>query len=366
MGSQPASRPKSVWLLLDDRPGHRTQVVGLGRDLGWPVEEKPLRFNSLERLPRFLLGATLRTLEPESRRLLQPPFPDLVIGMGRRIVPAARWIRRQSGGRSRIVLIGRKVPNDSSIVDLTVACAHFGQIPHPALFELVVPPTQVDAPALAAAREARPDPMAGLAAPHVLLLVGGPTSQHLFDEADASAMASAVSAATSELGGALAIVTSRRTPAACVAAMRRAAPSAHLHEWQPGRVDNPYLSYLANADLIVATGESESMLAEAVAAARPLTIWPLRPKPPGRKARRLAWLASVARGRGPAATLARTLFARGWITPPRDLAILHAQLQSRRLARVFDGAINAEPPAQHDEKEALVARIVGLFGSVRS
>ncbi len=361
MGSQPAARQKSVWLLLDDRPGHRTQVVGLGRDLGWPVEEKPLRFNSLERLPRFLLGATLRTLEPESRRLLQPPFPDLVIGMGRRIVPAARWIRRQSGGRTRVVLIGRKVPNDPSIVDLTVACAHFGQIGHSALFELVVPPTQVDAAALDAARQARPDPMAGLAGPHVLLLVGGPTAQHLFDEADAGAMAGAVAAATADLGGTLAIVTSRRTPAACVAAMRQAAPAAHLHEWQPGRVDNPYLSYLANADIIVATGESESMLAEAVAAAKPLTIWPLRAKPPSRKAGRLGWLAAMARGRGFVASVVRAMFSRGWITPPRDLAILHAQLQQRRLGRVFDGAVNVDEPPLHDEKKALVARVEALF-----
>ena len=42
-----------------------------------------------------------------------PGYPDLVIGMGRRVVPIARWIKRDSGGRSRVVLLGRKAANDS-------------------------------------------------------------------------------------------------------------------------------------------------------------------------------------------------------------------------------------------------------------
>ena len=57
------------------------------------------------------------------------------------------------------------------------------------------------------------------------------------------------------------------TPADAIDAIRRVAPEAHLHLWQADRADNPYLSYLAAADLLVVTGESESMLAEASATA---------------------------------------------------------------------------------------------------
>jgi hypothetical protein len=37
----PVAAPR-VWLLLDDRPGHTTQVVGLAEALGWPYETKEL------------------------------------------------------------------------------------------------------------------------------------------------------------------------------------------------------------------------------------------------------------------------------------------------------------------------------------
>ena len=361
MPGSPIARQPTVWLLLDDRPGHRTQVIGLARSLGWPAEEKPLRFNRYEALPQPVLGSSPLSLDLESRARLAPPYPDLVIGMGRRIVPAARWIRRRSGGRTRIVLIGRKVPNDPSIADLTVACAHFGQIAHPGLFEIAVPPTQVNAESLAAARTGRPDPMAGLASPRVLLLVGGPTAQHFFAADFAGRMAGEIAAATAAIGGSLAIVTSRRTPEAALAAMRASAPQAHVHQWQAGRPDNPYMSYLAHADCIVATGESESMIAEAVATGLPLTIYPLPPRPPSRKRRLHGRLAAAARGNGRLAGFWRWLFARNWITPPRDLAIMHDRLVELRLARMFDGAIGRQKPPPHEETALLARRIEAML-----
>ena len=38
---------------------------------------------------------------------LAPPWPDVLIASGRRSAPVARWIRRQSGGRTRLVQLGR-------------------------------------------------------------------------------------------------------------------------------------------------------------------------------------------------------------------------------------------------------------------
>ena len=35
------------------------------------------------------------------------PWPDIVLGIGRRSVPAARWIRDRAGGRTRLVWLGR-------------------------------------------------------------------------------------------------------------------------------------------------------------------------------------------------------------------------------------------------------------------
>ena len=43
-------RAPLVWLLLDDRPGHTTQAVGLAEALGWPYERKTLAFTALNRI----------------------------------------------------------------------------------------------------------------------------------------------------------------------------------------------------------------------------------------------------------------------------------------------------------------------------
>lgn len=359
------ARPQRVWLLIDDRPGHRTQVVGLARLLGLEATEKRLTFRPINWLPNRVLGATLVTLDRNASATLEAPFPDLAIGMGRRIVPVARWLRRASGGATRIVLLGRKAANDMRDIDLGIACAHFGLIQNPRLVEVVVPPTQVDAALLAEAVAARPDPLAGLTKPRIVLLVGGPTVLHRFDAAIAEAMARSVAEATGALGGSLAIVTSRRTPDDAIDAIRRAAPDAHLHLWQKDRADNPYLSYLANADLLVVTGESESMLAEASAAGRPLTIYPLPPRPERLKERIGGRLRTWSERSGALGAIGRSLIGGGWLTPPRDVDRMHALMVDRGLAAMFDGGINTRTPERRDDIGRVRERVAALL-AIRS
>jgi mitochondrial fission protein ELM1 len=354
-------KPSLVWLLLDDRPGHATQVTGLARQMKWPFVSFQLEFNIMNRLPNPLLGGSLMSLSGQGRAKLKPPFPDLVIAMGRRMVPVVRWIKRQSGGRTRIVLLGRKAMGNPADIDLLVSSIHFGQMPRDALFELVVPPTQVDAESLAAARLARPNPMAALRKPHVVLLVGGPTAQHRFNAQSAKRMVSQIAKATDDLDGGLAIVTSRRTPMETVDAMRVVAPTAHIHMWQMASDDNPYLSYLVNADFLVVTGESESMIAEGSATRCPLTIYPLEAKPIGLKNGFARVLRHMAEGQGTKAWLCRKILLAGWIVPARDLGLLHSAMEEQGLAKVFDGSLNTRAPLPSNEFGLLADRLLELF-----
>jgi mitochondrial fission protein ELM1 len=356
-----ATRQPSVWLLIDDRPGHATQVRGLARLLAWEATEKHLTFNMLNHLPNPLLGATPMSLAGSSHELLKPPFPDLVVGMGRRILPVARWIKAQSGGTTRTVMLGRKAVGGASGVDLHVGCQHFRLLPHSNLFELTVPPCQVDPESLRQARDARANPMADLKRPHVVALVGGPTAQHRFSPEFAGLMVKQLDAATAKLGGSLAIVTSRRTPEACIAAMRAAAPHAHLHAWTAHQEDNPYLSYLAWADDLVVTGESESMLAEALATQLPVTLYRLEPRPPKLEARLALALRHAAESESWLGAVGRRIVGGGWLSVPRDLDLLHERLGAGGLAKVFDGTINTVPPQSTDDSARLAARIRGLF-----
>ncbi|HEY0293311.1 MAG TPA: ELM1/GtrOC1 family putative glycosyltransferase [Hansschlegelia sp.] len=353
MSDGPRASDPLIWLLTDDRPGNRTQAVGAARTVGWPTVEKRLAFNDRQTVATPRLGATLETLDTASRASIVPPYPDLVIAAGRRAVPVAAWLRREAG--ARVVLIGRRTPD--GVADLTVRTAYLRQVPHPRLLELALPLTQIDAERLAEARIAEPDPLEGLARPRVAFLVGGPTGQHDMSDAFAAGMAREVAAAAADAGGGLAILTSRRTPASAVSAIRGAAPGARLIAWSPDATYNPYVATLANADLLVVTGESESMLAEAVAAGLPLTIYPLVARPLSAKARVRAGIASLALGHGPLAALCGRVMSEGWVAPRRDLVVMHRLIEERGWGRVFDGRLNRESPLPHDERRALGDRI---------
>jgi mitochondrial fission protein ELM1 len=351
-----------IWVLLDGRPGHDTQVIGLANRLEGTIERKQLAFTLLNYVPNPILGPNLVSLTRRSRASLAAPHPDLVIGMGRRIVPAARWIRRQAKGRTRLVLLGRKVATGDDPDELRIRLAHFGQPQSNDESVLLLPPTQVDRQALDRLRTETADPMQGMAKPHILLLVGGPTAHHRFDVDFATRMAGEVADASASAGGGLAIVTSRRTPPAAIAAMSRAAPGAHLHEWRADRQANPYLTYLAHADLIVVTGESESMLAEAAATGKPLTIYPLPPRRPSLKHRLAEWTVARAQGDSAGANVCRGLLRNGWITPPRDLATMHRRMEQRGLAEIFRGRINSTPPGFYADLDAVVRRVRDMIG----
>jgi hypothetical protein len=165
------------------------------------------------------------------------------------------------------------------------------------------------------------------------------------------------------LGGSLAIVTSRRTPADAIEAIRRAAPEAHLHLWQADRVDNPYLSYLAAAELLVVTGESESMLAEASTTGRPLTIYPLPPRPERMKERIGDRLRTWSGKPGALGAIGRSLLGGGWLTPPRDVDRMHALMVQHRLAALFDGSINTQAPNRRDDIGRVRDRVAALLAT---
>ena len=107
-----------IWVIPGNRPGDDAQVFALAEELGLPFETRKLVYN-----PSFWPGSGLADISASSVRTdlrektLVPPWPDLIIFVGRRSVPVARWVREQSGGRTKLVFIGH--PRiDASAFDL--------------------------------------------------------------------------------------------------------------------------------------------------------------------------------------------------------------------------------------------------------
>ncbi len=379
-GGSPLRQPPLVWVLGSDKPGHTTQSIGLAEALGWPYEVKQLRFRSLvARLHTWLqapfgtLGASLVGLRRDRSAALEPPWPDLVIATGWRPARVALWIARQSEGRTRVVGLGRRAGQIADIVDVAVTCAHFHLPPHPRRVETLLPLSPVTPARLAAAGERWQGLFGALSPPRVVLLVGGSNEFYRLDAAGAMRMAAAVKAFAEQAGGVAVAVTSRRTGRAVTAALRAALGAAQVHEWQRGRTENPYLGYIALADALVVTGDSESMLGEAAATTKPLYVYGLPERRFGLRRRLNDWAVARAFARplnrrgtirpqqGLEYLFARAI-AKGLLPPPRDLRTLHKNLFQCGVARPFGPPFDAAPRPPLHEAAAVAGEIRRRLG----
>ncbi len=96
-----------VWVLKPQRAGDASQVLALAEGLGLPFETKELARRPLDFLLAPPFVASLAGLEPAAAASLKAPWPALVLSAGRENEPVARWIRKASGGTTRIVHVGR-------------------------------------------------------------------------------------------------------------------------------------------------------------------------------------------------------------------------------------------------------------------
>ncbi len=364
-----ADTPGRVWLLLGDKAGDNAQIDILVEALGWTCELR--RLAMLEpwnvRKPRY--RPTLAHVDLEHSDPLEPPWPDLILTVGRRPSMAALWIQEQSPS-TRIVLLGKP----SGLLERFDLVILSGEVQIPArrnVLKIALPLMRVKESVLKEARELWQPKLADLPRPLIGILVGGPTHPFVFDDSVVARIAALEREIAGGMGGTPYLTTSRRTPRRVVGAIRSdLVTGARLFEWAPAAADNPYLGLLALADGFVVTGDSLSMIVEVARLRRPLAILPL---PHGlwgtvdQRRRDLArWLFAPATDSATSRlreAVGRGLHGAGLFGHTRDFTAVHDLLIERGLAtRAGEGL---EPPRGElpDDLPAAVARIRELLGS---
>lgn len=258
-----------AWVLTEGMAGMVTQAVGLAEAVGFPFENKTVRLRAPWRwLPPRVWPSGVMGLSGESDRLTAP-WPDLVISCGRKSVGPAREIRRRSAGRSFCVHIQNPHLKPDSF-DLIVAATH------DALTGGNVVVTKgaihrVTPERLRAAAAEYADRLAGLSRPFTAVLVGGPNAVYRMTPDIAAEFAARLASFAAATGGSLLVTPSRRTGDENVAALRDGLAGCRALVWD-GAGDNPYFGYLAQADQIVVTCDSVSMVSEACATGKPVYV----------------------------------------------------------------------------------------------
>lgn len=331
--SAPELRPEParVWVLASPRAGEQTQLLALADALALPYEVKRVVHRRLGVLPGLLGHEGLAGVDLERSDDLSGPWPDLVLLAHHGNEAVARWVKKQSGGRTRIVLLGRPwLP--ARRFDLVVTTPQYGLAAGENVLQNALPLHPVSHERLALAASVWRPRVAHLPGPYLTVLVGGSSGPYVFDEAAAVRLGREVSDLARAQGGSVLVTTSARTPAAAADALFAAIDApAFLHRWSPGNPDNPYLGFIGLADRIVVTADSISMIAEACASGRPVQLFDFGIQGP------LAMRERVAAGaRTPEPPLRQRVLAalyaaylrlpRGRLNRARDLRVVHRAL----------------------------------------
>ena len=263
-----------IWVLLGARTGDNNQALALAEALGLPFEVKQLDYNRLQALSVWLPG-TAATLSADSKAQLRAPWPDLVIAIGRRSVPVARWIKSQSGGKAKLVRIGH--PRiDPGLFDLVVTTRQYPVPPGDNVVLLPVAMSRFVAPPVATEGEREFYDRMGR---FRLFAIGGATKYWRMPE---DQLLAAIGRPTQSDSLSTVIVTSRRTPTDLVERIRALA----YDDARFALVDGPtprFASLLDAAEEIFVTGDSISMISEAVLTGKKVAIIPIEQDDKGRK-----------------------------------------------------------------------------------
>lgn len=345
--------PPSTWVLSAPGAGDQRQLLSLADAVGGAVRVVPEIDPVATVLKDRWNGAAGRKFDGAKADRYAPPWPDLVLIAGGRSVIDARRIQAASGGRSKIVAIGRPWAAYAPL-DLIVTTPQYRLPPAGNVIEIPLP---MNAPPAATddARQRLDDAAAAGDTPRVGVLLGGDSGSFRFGKRAIERIASTLGAFAAGRDARLVVCGSPRTPIGVLEALEaRLGDRGVLFPFDRDAV-NPYPAVLADCDALAVTGDSASMLAEACLSGKPVAVLPLNPRRRSRASRALGALVPAA--------VRNALTRRGLWLPARDLPRLHAAAESRGwvrpLGRLLDGPV-ADPPTLDALLEPVLARIDAL------
>ncbi len=267
-----------IWVLTSGEVGMVNQAVGLAESSGFDFEVKKI---ILKKFYKFLPGdiaaklGGLHVLHEKSDSL-PSPFPDIIIACGRRSIAAALALKAHALKQQ---LSKQQPPHKIFLVYIhnpRISFHHFDMvIPsyHDTVFGDNVYPTgpslhRVTEKTLNDAKKKFTFPE--LSHPLLSVFIGGNRRSHRMEQSVADAAGRQLKQLSKKYG--IALSFSRRTPAsASKAFLHHLQHQRNVYIWDEAS-DNPYFGMLAQADAILVSAESVSMISEAIFTGKPVYL----------------------------------------------------------------------------------------------
>ncbi|CAN5202281.1 hypothetical protein BH10PSE7_BH10PSE7_13870 [soil metagenome] len=342
--SQDGGPPPRIWVIAGAKTGDNAQILRAADAMGLPYEVKRIALRPEFEIAKPKVSPSLHHIDRARSDTLAPPWPDLVITIGRRLSLVALWIKQQqAGGRCKIALFNAP-KGDFARFDLIVAPAYYKIPDTPSVCRIGLPLIEADAAKIAASAQRFAGSIGAMKKPLNVLLLGGPTGHMRLDGAVALDILETMRRTFASVGSIFAS-TSRRTPLEVADAIAgRLAPGDKLHRWSANEPDNPLHALMAFGDVFTVTGDSVSMITEVARLGRSLVIADL----PAKK----TVVSSVLRALGRAAPIFQH-----WLSPgqSRDFEDLYRYLHEGGHA-VKLGEMPRPPARPPDDDTMMVAR----------
>jgi mitochondrial fission protein ELM1 len=309
--------------------GSDAQVLGVAAALGVKIEIRHAKVSGVRGLFAPFLPASPQDVGVKGR-LLSPPWPDVLISVGRKATPIVVSARVRSAGRCfTMALQHPRVP--TSAYDLIWAPEH-DRLSGANVISTLTSPHRITPTALDQARQqfghlavvdGKP------AGPLLAVLIGGPNGVFPFPASEAQDLCARLDrliADAEQAGPAprILISFSRRTTAEIRAVIETWAAARRAWVWDETG-PNPYVGLVALADAVIVTFDSVNMAGEAASTGKPVLVFPLT----GKGAKFAAFHAALAKT---GATRPLEGAFRPWSYPPVD----HNPVIASRLAAAYD------------------------------
>jgi len=266
-----SSGDKLVWVIADDKIGHKNQAIGVAENLGYPFVVKNIQYNDKAKLPNILKGSGLTGVDIKKSDDLLSPWPDIIIAAGRKTAPISKYIKSKSKGKSFIVQL-MWPGSSSSNLDLIAVPKHDNRVGKN-IIETIGSPHRITDEFLSQEGEIWRKTIGALSSPIVSLLVGGNAGKKKFTASHASELGFYISELVDGMKGELLVTTSRRTPENVIKALKASIKCKNYFYEAGAQRANPYYAFLYLSDAIVVTGDSISMCSEACASGKPVFIY---------------------------------------------------------------------------------------------
>ena len=268
---------KTMWALLDDRMGSIGQARGVILALGdlVNVEEKKIVYTRWAKLPNCLKGRSLIGINEEESTHLEAPWPDFVLSISRRTTPIARWIKKQSDGKTKIIQLMHPGNCGLKDLDLVIVSEHDAKKSKGGNFFFITGcPHRVSKEVILQAKEKWEAVFSKLPKPWLSVIIGGSIKGRPFSMENAQTLGQEIKNIHQKMGGSILISTSRRTGAEAEKVIMEELKGipAYTYLWGEKK-ENPIMGFYACGDKIIVTGDSVSMASEACGSGNPVLIF---------------------------------------------------------------------------------------------